>query len=257
MGHERVGTLPRTRKWLDVIEAIQPSSGSTEGIADLSAKTLENVRSRFLRIHHDDGVGAAFGFLITLAATERKGGGSLTSVEIALDQSPSPGRLATELNRWVRAHRISLEYAELAQRAAADTIAAWTTKELGQINLFGSGQTAKVVWKSAANAGGFCEVARLFFAKFTERYLRYFLEREASACIQTISEREQFGERLKQHIDMVSQHAFETAKITQSFAAGWYNNHVKSGLPADSDIRDFLRLSFGKIREELLREKIS
>jgi len=27
-------------------------------------------------------------------------------------------------------------------------------------------------------------------------------------------------------MDEVSRHAFETAKITQSFAAGWYHKHV-------------------------------
>jgi hypothetical protein len=110
------------------------------------------------------------------------------------------------------------------------------------------------VWKRASNGAGFCELSRLFFAKFTERYLNYFLEREASAALPTIEDRERFREQLRQHVDQISQHAFETAKITQSFAAGWYNRHARQGRPAHREVEQFLSRAFGKIREELLRE---
>lgn len=59
---------------------------------------------------------------------------------------------------------------------------------------------------------------------------------------------------LSSHIDDVSRHAFETAKITQSFAAVWFNKHLKTGLPDDEAKAAFLSLAFGKIRDELRRE---
>jgi hypothetical protein len=110
------------------------------------------------------------------------------------------------------------------------------------------------VWGRASNGAGFCELSRLFFAKFTERYLNYFLEREASAALPTIEDRQRFREQLRQHVDQVSQHAFEKAKITQSFAAGWYNRHARRGRPSRLEVERFLSIAFGKIREELLRE---
>src|SRR5207237_918033 len=110
------------------------------------------------------------------------------------------------------------------------------------------------VWKQASNGGGFCELSRIFFGKFTERYLNYFLEREASAVLPNLEQRERFSQELTQRVDDVSRYAFETARITQSFAAGWFNKHARSGLPSDASIRGFLRLAIAKLREELRRE---
>ena len=99
-------------------------------------------------------------------------------------------------------------------------------------------------------------MARLFFANFTERYLNYFLEREASAVLPGLQERDDFFDLLEQHIDDISDHAFETARIAQSFAAGWYNNHAREEMPSNEEIERFLAVAFGKIREELMRESV-
>lgn len=98
-------------------------------------------------------------------------------------------------------------------------------------------------------------MARLFFAKFTERYLNYFVEREASAACRTVEQRDLLQAQLREHVDVVSRHAFETAKIAQSFAAGWYNRHAKTAAPTNDEISGFLAIAFGKLREDLRREK--
>src|SRR5208337_3172713 len=108
-----------------------------------------------------------------------------------------------------------------AQKAATDAIALWTEQQKQQPSIFDKANNVSEIWQKANSGRGFCEVARFFFAKFTERYLNYFLDREASAALPSINDREKFSLSLKEHIDDVSKHAFETAKITQSFAAGW------------------------------------
>ena len=60
--------------------------------------------------------------------------------------------------------------------------------------------------------------------------------------------------RLEDHVDVVSHHAFETARITQSFAAGWFNRYASQGMPTADEISGFLSHSVGKLREELRRE---
>ena len=67
-------------------------------------------------------------------------------------------------------------------------------------------------------------------------------------------ERDGFGERLDGHVEQVSQHAFETARIAQSFAAGWFNRNARDGVPDREATARFLSVAFGKIRGELLRE---
>ncbi|RJP26643.1 MAG: hypothetical protein C4520_00500 [Candidatus Abyssobacteria bacterium SURF_5] len=255
MGHERVGRLPKSQCWRNIVDTIAASAYSAEPLtATLAAKTIENVKHRFFAIHKDKGVQAAFAYLISLATDHLPETEGLASPETRLNENPSPIRLAKQLNEWVRKHASSNEYAEIACRAGADSIAEWTKASSRQRSLFDDSMDAKTVWSKSASARGFCEVARTFFASFTERYLRYFLEREASATLPSLKAREEFSKNLHTHIDSVSKHAFETSKITQSFAAGWFNNHALKSRPSDREIEGFLAIAFGKIQEEMQRE---
>jgi len=255
MGHERVGLLPRTKPWRSIVAQISQIPSSESDVADLANTTLTNVRTQFRRIHKDEGIIAAFQFLVALCTLE-----SSSTIQpqhapaIDLDSNPSPLRLAADLHAWVEAHSESLEYANIAQKAATDTIALWSEQQKQQPNLFDQYNRATEVWRKASTGTGFCEVARIFFAKFTERYLNYFLEREASAVLPGVKERDQFAAHLRNHIDAVSKHAFETAKIAQSFAAGWFNKHAREAIPSNRKVESFLALAFGKLRDELQRE---
>jgi hypothetical protein len=255
MGHERIGILPRRRRWIQVVEGIGAAAISAEGTGFLAARVLKNVSGRFSKIPMDSGVQAAFGFLVGLAASSKTQAKTSHYVpETDLDDNPSSLRLASVLREWVEDHSQSTEYASIAIAAAADTIVGWTKQVETQPSLFRDRDTAHEIWNKASSSGGFSEVTRLFLAKFTERYLNYFLEREASAELQSLHERRLFSSHLRDHVSKVSCHAFETSKIAQSFAAGWYNRHLKNQIPGDDEIRGFLGLCFSKLREELLRE---
>ena len=255
MGHERSGTLPHSKRWREIVEAIAPPEGSPGAhVGSLAERTLKNVNSRFLRLHKDPGVQAAFGYLIALASEHLPRERGLASPDTGLNENPSPARLAKHLREWVEENRRSIEYSELASRAGADAIAEWTKSQTEQGVLFGSVSSAESVWANSGNAEGFCQVARSFFANFTERYLRYFLEREASTEFNSLEDRDTFNRRLHDHIADVSRHAFETARITQSFAAGWFNNHARGERPTDRELEGFLAIAFGKLREEIARE---
>lgn len=255
MGHERVGTLPHSKRWRDVVAQMASLSGTAEETADLAEATLNNVRSSFRNIHTDDGVVAAFQFLVALTKSTALSD-SLPPSEsplIDFDRSPTTLRLVSELRSWVDQHQGSKEYADLAKKASADAMVSWSEQHKQQPSLFADGNESEGVWRSADNGAGFCEVARLFFSKFTERYLNYFLGREASSAAGSVQERDSLETQLRSHVDGVSRYAFESARITQSFAAGWFNQHARDSVPTDSEIRGFLAVAFGKMREELLR----
>lgn len=248
MGHERVGLLPKSETWRNIVAQLEGAAGSDAETAQLAANTLNGVRKKFGRIHEDTGVQAAFGFLVGLACASRPQGTGKASPNIRLSDNPSPLSIVTCLNEWVDAHQWHPEYAVLAKRAASDVIAAWHRQYSRQGSLFSpDGPTAVEIWASASQAGGFSQVVRLFLSRFTERYLRYFLEREASANIDNVARRELLSHRLEKH-------AFEISKITQSFAAGWFNKQSRDSTPSDKALRAFLKVAFGKVREELRRE---
>ena len=254
MGHERLGSLPQTRCWRAIVDDILRSQGFN--VAELANKTLLNVRTQFNNLQTDTGVQAAFGYLVSLATANLPRSEGVSSPTTGLEENPSPVRIAKNLSDWINQHAASQEYAEMARRAGADTISEWTRSCTAQGLLFEEGGSATRVWSESSNAESFCQIARSFFAHFTERYLRYFLEREASAQLSSFEARERFTTSLHSHISDVSQHAFGMSKITQSFAAGWFNNHARETRPSDSEIRAFLATAFGKLREEMQREAV-
>ena len=256
MGHERVGALPNTNRWRDVVAQLAESSGSPEDVAAIANDTLHNVRAQFRKIHSDDGVVAAFQFLVALtkSASLQDSGEASFSPRIDFIGSPSTLRLIGQLRSWVDAQGGSREYADIAAKASADAISHWSLQQSMQASLFTGPVDSRDIWQRADNGAGFCEVSRLFFSKFTERYLNYFLEREASASMASIPERDRLASQLRDHIDGVSRFAFETSRITQSFAAGWFNNHARDRYPSKDESRGFLSVAFGKMREELMRE---
>ena len=137
-----------------------------------------------------------------------------------------------------------------------DAISDWSKKEnLQQSLIFDNNKNPFEIWKKASNGAGFCELSRMFFSSMTERYLKYFLEREASSNINNLFDRVKFNVQLEKHIDLISKHAFETSKIAQSFSAGWYNKNVKKGVPNEEKIRGFLSFTFQKLNSELLKEE--
>lgn len=256
MGHERVGTLPHSKPWRDVVSQIASLSGSASDVQDLARSTVENVRNQFRSLHQDDGVVAAFQFLVVLSKLPPSGAEPTEPhvPVIDLDKNPSTLRLVAGLRSWVDDHRESAEYADIAKKAAADAIVLWSERQKQQPALFRHEGDTREVWRRANSGAGFCEVARLFFSKFTERYLNYFLGREASAALAGAGERDRLASQLQEHIEGVSRYAFETSRITQSFAAGWFNRHARDRNPPKEELEAFLSIAFGKMREELKRE---
>lgn len=258
MGHLRISVLPKSRRWQDILQQIAGMDMSEEEIADIAQKTIQNVRSRFRQIERDKGVLGAFKFLVNLAIASREKNPYkclLNNFGIELPDNPTLISFAKAVSSYVSMNQDSIEYGGIAQQAAADAISIWYDQNLPTTeSLFKSFEDPFEVWRTAGNGAGFCELSRLFFAKFTQRYLEYFLEREISPTIGSIEKHVDFKKYLERHVDDISLHAFETAKITQSFAAGWFNKNAKDGNPNEIEIQGFLSHAFGKIRDELQRE---
>lgn len=257
MGHERVGKLPKSKKWQSIVGQIAASSGADIDVSGIAAQTLQNVRHRFRDLQDDEATRAAFTFLVFLAVSS---GQPDTLQQIARQVNASADTL-TPL-KAVKALRNALsdvdgspEYQSIVISAASDALVLWYEQNKPtQQRLFDSFDTTYDIWHKASDGAGFCDLARLFFGKVAERYLNYFLEREASQVAPTLEARNAFREQLESHVDEITRHAFETSKITQSYAAGWFNRYATNDIPTISQIDGFISYSFGKLRDELMRE---
>lgn len=258
MGHERLGLLPKTRRWRDVVQQLASLYTADTDVSDVARNTISLVRSRLRHIADDSGVRESFKFLLLISVSARSPAflATLSQYGITVPDNPSLLSLAKALKDWVGPNQQSLEYGQLAVLAASDALADWYDAHKGQQDLFHSFHDSLRVWQQAGNEGAFCEISRIYFAKYVERYLNYFLEREASAQFGDIALRDQFKTDLQNHIDQLSRHAFETAKITQSFAAGWYRKNAEQSFPDNKSVQGFLHIAFGKLRDELMREEV-
>lgn len=259
MGHERIGNLPKSERWRVIVKSITDYSDANDTIVDIATQTTKNVRNRFQYIDNDGSVFAAFKFIVTLSHFARSNNAfeKLAEEGIQLPEDFNLYDLASCIQNYIIENAESREYSSLATQSIIETVSDWArSNETNQTNLFDSNSNSLQVWQKASNGAGFCELSRLFFSKFTERYLKYFLEREAAANINNLFDRTQFNKNLENHVDRISKHAFETSKITQSFAAAWFNKHAKEKLPSDKRILGFLSFAFQKINSELLREEV-
>jgi len=258
MGHERVGYLPKTKKWSSIVEEIASFSEANNNIAEISRQTTKNVRSKFKNIEADGGVQAAFEFLVLLSVLPKQEDWRqyLKNKNIQIKEDFSLIELAQCAKSYIENNQESKEYSTFASQALIDTISNWVTRNSKQQAFFFDANSKPIdVWSATANGTGFCEISRVFFSKFTERYLKYFLERETVQRIQNIFDLSVFNSNLERHINDISKHAFETSKITQSFAAGWYSKNVKDAVPSRKKIQGFLSVAFGKLNSEILREE--
>ena len=64
MGHERIGYLPKSRKWREIVNEIASFSGEEETIVQIANHSTKNVINRYKEIQNDSGVFAAFEFIV-------------------------------------------------------------------------------------------------------------------------------------------------------------------------------------------------
>jgi hypothetical protein len=85
MGHERVGSLPRTKRWRSIVNAMATMDPEdTDQITSIADSTLQAVQGRFRGIHKDQGVQAAFAYLVALATEHLAPSDGLSSVDTSL-----------------------------------------------------------------------------------------------------------------------------------------------------------------------------
>lgn len=259
MGHKRLGYLPKTKAWRLIVNELAAFALGKSEISSITQNTLQNIQGRFSNLSNDPSINSSFEFLLHVSfAFQKKDPIKYLIENKILDREElSLLKLARGAINYKNQEVVSHEYQTFARQAAIDAINNWYKDNLERgRSLFSDEIDSTAIFSKASNGSGFCELSRIYFSKLTERYLKYFLEREAATKITNIKERDRFSTEIEKHVNEISQHAFETAKITQSYAAGWYNKNVKDSFPEENEIKFFLSRSLGKMKSELLREEL-
>lgn len=259
MGNKRYGFLPKSKAWRVIVKEMGEFALEKKSVDEIAFKTLRQVRDRFTELQNDPSIKSTFELLLHISYAFKQNDpiSYLSEKELLEKKEVSVVDLSRAIWNNKSEEINSKEYETVAKQAAIDALNGWYKQNIERgRSFFQEGIDQKAIFYKTNDGSGFCELARLYFSKFTERYLKYYLEREASIALPNPSQRKKFTYELESHIDEVSKHAFQTAKITESFAAGWYNKYVTDEYPEEADVRWFLNKAFGKIKSDLLQEEM-
>jgi hypothetical protein len=255
MGHERIGFLPRTKQWQAIIEQLSGYDNSPACVAQIAEATLWNIKSIYKSMPYDESVIKSIKYLTILSTSAKTD----NQIEFLRENGLNIGKdlslfaLVRCAKSYITTDNGSLESNKIAQDSVLQALASYEKEHTtAQLSLLST--ESPNIWDSIGTGAAFCELSRSFFASFSDRYLRYFLEREAAHSIDNYKAIESFSTQLSAQAQALSHHAFDTAKLTQSFAAGWYTNHAKDHLPSEKEVVGFLGMAFTKLREEFRRE---
>jgi hypothetical protein len=245
MGHIRLGRLPRTRKWQQVIALM----GAGAEAPEVAAATLDASNRGLKGAATDPALVHSFWLLTQLPLCARKSNfvQELSKIGVSVAAEPTLTELVGGLSDAVDTHLHRTggrtDLGEMAQIGAAESL----TAVLGErtISLFGS--TAEDVRRELSRLGtpsNFSVLARDFFARLTERYLTYFLSRELSNQLGSVHANRQFREAF-------SLHCRQASKIVEQFAADWFSKANYKGGITPRKAEGFIGHAITKLSAEL------
>lgn len=252
MGHLRLGELPRTRKWQQVVGLIDGGAGT----AQVATATITAAEQGLAHAGEDKGLIETIWLLTQLPLAARADDYPTMLQRAGLEVSSSPtlmelvGAFADAVDRRIGANGGRTDLGEMAQMAAVETLNRVVAERTQSLFATTAADVQKELAGLATNKQ-FSVFARQFFARLTERYLDYFLSRALTLQVgdgkrfATLAQQAQFSEALGTHCK-------EASKIIEEFSGGWFSktNWEKGGI-SRKEAAGFAHVAMKKVAAEL------
>ncbi len=254
MGHDRLGTLPRTKSWTEVVELLDSNATSSQ----IAAKSMTAARRDLDSIKNDPVFRRTYWMLIKVTDAARHGDFVERLQELGLEVKEQPSFLEVQqaLSAYLDEYRARsgkyTDAGEMGQFAAGETLADLVGPTLP--SLFGA-TTADVqqAFRGLSRGPGFGRLSRGFLGRFLSRFLNYYLSRELSnhvgpgRAFTTVAEHAEFERALKTH-------CIQAARILEQFSHEWQSKELyEKGALTERDIGPLLHGALAKLSKELER----
>ncbi len=253
MGHIRLPHLPRTRRWKEVIQLIGSNTGTAAAVA---SATVDAIDARFTSNGEDAGLVRTTWLLAQLPVAARSGDFTEALRDLGIHVSATPTiteittAVSTAIDGFLGTDGRRTDVGEMALGAAVETLA----RSLSQrtTSLFPHANDVADAIAQLATETQFGRLARDFFARFTERSLRYYVDRELARHIgsdrrfHTLAEQKEFSSALTLHCQQAS-------KIVEAFAGGWWSKARFEKDLSEDRTRKFVSYALKKMRDEIRR----
>lgn len=251
MGHSRLGGLPRTRKWQQVVSLIENGAS----VSQIANATMRAAEKGFLSACNEIGVADSVWMLmqLPLAARSKDWVSSLKKIGVDINKAPTLMELTAKVTQAIdtKLSRVSQrsDLGEMAQNVLAETI---VQKVGGKLpSLFSpTSEDVQEAFSNFYTVKNFSELSRDYFARLSNKYMDYFLSKTLETQVgegrrfATLSQVSNFREAL-------STHCHEAAKIVERFSGEWYSktNWQQGGVPK-SEVDKFTFGAMSKLTAE-------
>ncbi len=254
MGHIRLGRLPKTLRWLQVVEILDQVPLDVPAVAAAAASATEQ---RLRELPADSSLSYSF-WLLTRIAWASRGDTFLADIEslgLRAEESTSSLAFISGVADSVRERLLSetssghvTELSSLALRRALSE----TVGQQGPSLFDSSLADLQRAFRAYSTKEQFGSLSRRFFGDFFARLIRSAVDRDVQrhvgkgATLQSVDEAGDFQRALDTY-------ARQSARIVEEFAGSWYSKHnweTRGEISLD-EARGFVAVALRKLRMEL------
>jgi hypothetical protein len=259
MGHVRLGRLPRTRKWQELVCYVEGGAGA----AQVATATLDAAEKALASAHQDVGVVETLWLLMQLPHAARTDDFADGLRACGLDVSDEPGLLdiigasVESIEAKTPNCRGRTDLGELARMALGESLGSVIG---GQLNgIFGPApDDVRAAFGRHATVKQFAHLAHDFFSRFTNKFLNYFLGRALPLQVgdgkrfDSLADKAAFDKELDHHCR-------ERALIVKEFAGEWLSKErwESGGNPSREAVQRFVAGAMKKLTNELQAEELA
>ena len=260
MGHTRLGKIPKTQKWINVIATLAGDEGgetavpAIENIDQIATQTLIAAQQYLKLATNDLGLQYTFYLLaqVALASRSQDWRAKLQEIGIQIGEHDSLLEFTSEfqnaVDEYLERRRHASDISEIAQQAAGEALTFLAAPK--SKTLFGAGpEELRSAVKEFSTTKGFSRLGQKFFGTFVARFTNFYLSRLTAAQLGK-NNLPDTGE-LSRFNDALQVHCEQSARIVHDFCGEWYSKtEYQEGINLDNTSR-FLAIALRKLSAEL------
>lgn len=257
MGHIRIARIPKVKGWKEVISLLSTDESSP---GDISCVTAKAAKEYFDKIKTDPALVFSYWLLtqITYKAKTVAFADELSKIGLNIGEVTSAlgflSNIANFSRVQIKLRGESFPLSEFAQLSLREVL----TETIGEHSksLFGTtNEDVRLACRRYSNPNQFAKLARLYFSKITNRILQFFVSKESPNQVGKGRKFEDVS-KLTDFNTALEGYCFQSAKIVEEFAGGWYSKRNWQGEISETDAQGFVAVAMRKLRAEIAREDL-
>jgi len=253
MGHVRLGQLPKTRAWKEVVRLVVAGAN----VAEIASATLKAAERALQYVQKDVGFREAVHLLtqIGVAASTDDPIAHLAKVGVNVPPNASVLDIAVAVSQGLEKNvNEAGRRSDFGEKARGALVTAVTKHLEGRLGTLFSASSDDVMgaMQGLRTPKAFGEFGRTFFAKLTNDCVDYFLSKTLSTHL---GEGQRFTttNQMAQFQQAMETHCRESSKIVESFCGEWFSKHryEEDGEISRKSAEGFGWFALEKMRSEL------